>query len=345
MKRLACWLGLCGIAVGTIGCASTTWNGYPGGTVKFSEVEYNYVAQPVLKDPASKTYQIQAEVRLGGITKIPALEKKGVRKVAEGADVVIKVSSGEVTHEPGGFGIGKPFTPAVFSTLPIKIEVIDKEGREVLTRDLKHEEILTVNGGKGYDTREEAKAAMAVITDALKSSADAKVRSGAPATVNKELADLSKDLFEPRKVSVALPALRSSGKVDMEAAYKLLANAKSDEQVKAALAAYTAIGLENKKPDGTEDTLGNYGVVCGLASAKVLTGDLAGAWEETKKAWKMFPAGKEYKLIARALHQKEEQTGTSITQKDEYNEMVKPDPMENTMTNQMMHDFMNNGRK
>jgi hypothetical protein len=345
MKKLAGFLGLCGIAAGTIGCASTTWNGYPGGTVKFSEVSYNYTAQPVLKDPASKTYEIQADAAAGGISKIPSLEKKGVRKASGGADVVIKVSAREISYEPGGFGIGKPFQPAVFATMPITIVVLDKEGREVLTRDLKHEEILTVSGGKGYDTREEAKAAMSAITPALKSSADAKVRGGAPGTVGKELASLSKDLFEPRKVSVALPALRSSGKVDMEAAYKLLANAKSDEQVKAALAAYNAIGLENKKPDGTEDTLGNYGVLCGIASAKILTGDLPAAWDDTKKAWRMFPAGKEYKLIARALHQKEQQTGTQITQKEDYDEMVKESPEANSMGNQMMRDFMNNGRK
>jgi hypothetical protein len=346
MNRLVNWLSLCGIAAGTIGCASTTWNGYPGGTVKFSEISYNYTAQPVLKDPANKTYQIQTNAALSNINSIPALEKKGVRKAANGADVVIKLSSGEITHEPGGFGLGNSYKPAVFSTMPIKIEVTDKEGREVLTRDLKHEEILTVDGGKDYKTREEATAAMSVITQVAKSSADAKVRSGAPATVNKNLGTLSKDLFEPRKVSVSLPALRSSGKVDMEAAYKLLANAKSDEQVKAALAAYNALGLEHKKPDGTDDSLGNYGVLCGLASAKVLSGDLAGAWEDTKKAWKMFPMGKEYKIIAKALHQKEEQTGTVIVQPDEYKEMVKEDPnAPNSMTNEMMRDFMKSGHK
>jgi hypothetical protein len=157
---------------------------------------------------------------------------------------------------------------------------------------------------------------------------------------------LSKDLFETRKVSIALPALRSAGKVDMEAAYKLLADAKSDEQAKAALVAYNALGLDHKKADGTDDTLGNYGVLCGLASAKILCGDLTGAWEDIKKAWKMFPIGKEYKIIAKALRQKEQQTGTVIVQQDEYNEMVKENPNEsNSMTNEMMNNFMHGGNK
>jgi hypothetical protein len=346
MNRLVSWLSVCGIAAGTIGCASTTWNGYPDGTVKFSEISYNYTAQPVLKDPANKMYQIQTDAALGSINAIPALEKQGVRKAASGADVVIKVTSGEITHEPGGFGLGKSYKPAVFSTMPIKIEVSDKEGRTVLESELKHEEILTINGAKEYPTQAEAKAAMTVITDILKSSADAKVRSEAPATINKNLALISKGLFETRKVSVTLPALRSSGNVDMEAAYKLLANAKSDAQVKEALNAYNAIGVEHKKPDGTDDVLGNYGVLCGLASAKILCGDLAGAWNDTKKAWKLFPSGKECKMIAKALHQQEQQTGTAVTQQDEYNDMVKPDANEaENPANEMMNDFMNNGKK
>jgi hypothetical protein len=345
MNRLAGWLSVCGIAAGTIGCASTSWNGYQGGTVKASEIEYNYTAQPVLTDPASKTYRIQTDAAVGTINSIPALEKKGVRKAASGADVTINVTSREITHEPGGFGL-KTYKPAVFSTMPIKIEVTDKEGREVLTRDLKHEEILTINGAKEYPTREEAKAAMTEITQVLKSSADAKVRSTAPAMVKKNLGTLSKDLFETREVSIALPALRSAGKVDMEAAYKLLADAKSDEQVKAALAAYNALGTGHKKADGTDDTLGNYGVLCGLASAKILCGDMAGAWENTRQAWKMFPQGKEYKIIAKALHQKEQQTATVITQPDEYNEMVKENPSEaNSMTNEMMNNFMHGGSR
>ena len=340
MNRIVSWLSLCGITVGAIGCASTTWNGYPGGLVKASSIEYKYTAQPVLKDAAGKTYQIRTDAAVGRINAIHALEKKGVHKSADGADVVINVTSREITHEPGGFGL-KTFKPAVFSTMPITIEVTDKEGREVLTLNLKHEEILTINGAKEYPTREEAKAAMTEISQALKSSADAKVRSTASATVKKNLDRLSKDLFETRNVSIALPALRSAGTVDMEAAYKLLANAKNNEQAKAALAAYDALGVEHKKEDGMYDTLGNYGVLCGLASAKILCGDLAGSWEDTKKAWKLFPIGKEYKVIAKALRQNEQQTGITIVQEDEYNEMVKENPNEaNSMTNEMMKNFL-----
>jgi hypothetical protein len=321
-RRLLEVLGVCGIAAGMIGCASTTWNGYPGGKVKFSAIDYNYTAQPVLKDPANKTYQLQTDAGISGITAIPALEKKGVRRVTGGADVVINITSGEITHEPGGFGLGKSYKPAIFSTMPIKIDVKDKDGNQVLEDELKHEEILTA-GNQEYKTQEEAKAAMTVITQIAKSQADAKVRSEAPATINKRLRELSKELFEPRKVSVTLPALRSSGTVDMEAAYKLLANAKSDEQVKAALAAYTTLGVEHKKADGSDDTLGNYGVLCGQASAKILSGNLAGAWEDTRTAWKLLPKGKEYKMIAKVLHQQEQQTGTAIIPKEEYSEIVK----------------------
>ena len=160
MTRLVKWLGFCSIAAGMIGCASTTWNGYPGGTVKYSEIDYNYTAQPVLKDPAGKTYQLQTDEALSAVRSVPALEKKGVHRAESGADVVINVKSGEITHEPGGFGLGHSYTPALYSTMPITIEVKDKAGRSVLQRELKDEEYLEVKGAKQYKTREEATAAM-----------------------------------------------------------------------------------------------------------------------------------------------------------------------------------------
>lgn len=342
MNRLVSLLSVCGIAAGMIGCASTTWTGYKDSRVKYSEIDYSYIAQPVFKDAAGKTYQIQTDAALSGINSIPALEKRGVHNIAGGADVVFKVTSGEITHEPGGFGLSNSYKPAIFSTMPYKIEVYDKEGSQVLECENKHEEILTIDGAKEYKSQEEAKTAMTVITQIARSSADAKVRSGAPATINKDLSKLSKDLFVPRKVSVALPAMRSSGTVDMEAAYKLLAASKTDEQVKAALEAYVALGAEHKKTDGTDDVVGNYGVLCGLASAKIKSGDLAGAWVDTKTAWKMLPEGNEYKLIAKAIHQQEQQTGTTVTQQDEYKEIVKENPKAALSTSQeMMRDFMN----
>jgi hypothetical protein len=322
MRRLVKLLGICGLAAGMIGCASTVWNGYQGGTVKYSEVSYNYTAQPVLKDPAGKTYQLQTDAALGAIRSVAVLEKQGVRRVESGADVVISVTSGPITHEPGGAGF-KKFTPATISTMPIKIEVKDKSGQLIIERELKHQEMLTLQGAKQYDTREEATAAMAVITEFAKSSADSKVRQGAPGTVNKNLALIAKDLFEPRKVSVALPAVRSAGNVDMDSAYKLLAKAKSDEQVKAALAVYAALGVENKKADGTDDVVGNYGVLCGLASARILSGDLAGAWQDAKKACQVFPEGKERMLIVEVLRKQQQQAGVEIIPQAEYDEMVK----------------------
>jgi hypothetical protein len=182
-----------------------------------------------------------------------------------------------------------------------------------------------MGGGAEFKTRKEAKAAMSSITDILKTSADKKVKAGAPRTVNKSLDLLAKDLFEPRDIAVTLPAIRSAGDVDMEAAYTLLANAEGDAQVKSALAAYEALGTEHKKADGTDDVVGVYGVLCGSASAKILNGDLTGAWQDTKLAWETFTTGKEHRLIARVLKQQEEQAGVEIIPKEDYDEMVNAD--------------------
>jgi hypothetical protein len=319
------WAGFLTAAMALAGCASTTWNSYPGGTVKYSQVKYNYTAKPVLSEPEGKTYSLKTDEALGAVTSVPALEKRGVTRAEGDADVVLVVKSGQISHEPGSFGVGGSYQPALVSTMPIQIKVKDKGGNLILDRSLRHENIGVMKGSKKFESRKEAKAAMTAITDLAKSGAEQSVKNGAAGKVAKNLSLIAKNLFEPREISVTLPAIRSAGDVDMEAAYNLLANAEGDEQVKNALAAYAALGTEHQKADGSEDLVGVYGVLCGSASAKILAGDLAGAWQDTKKAWEIMSAGKEHRLIAKVLRQQEEQAGVEIIPEEDFQEMVGAD--------------------
>lgn len=319
------WTGLLMAAMALAGCASTTWNSYPGGTVKYSQVKYDYTAKPVLSEPEGKTYKLETDEALGAITSVPALEERGVTRADSGADVVLVIKSGQINHEPGSLGLGGSYQPALVSSMPIQIKVKDKGGNVILDRGLRHENIAVMSGAKKFKSRKEAKAAMTAITDLAKSSADNSVKKSAAGKVNKSLSLIAKDLFEPRDISVTLPAIRSAGDVDMEAAYTLLSEAEGDEQVKNALAAYAALGTEHQKADGSEDLVGVYGVLCGAASAKILAGDLAGAWQDTKKAWEIMSMGKEHRLIAKVLKQQQEQAGVEIIPKEDFDEMVSAD--------------------
>lgn len=315
---------LCAVASAAMtfgGCASTTWNSYPGGTIKSSVVSYNYTALPVLKEGA-RTYKIEADTALAAIRSVGALDAKGVTRSEGPANVVFSIQAGAATHEPGGFGLGSKFKPALISRLPVAIKVLDGSGNLVLERTVQHEEVLVMNGATEFKTRDEAKAAMAKITDLSRSSADLKLRQGAPAAVGQTLDLLAKELFEPRKVTVALPAIRSAGDLDMEQAYNALAEARGDAQVKGALAAYAALGTEHKKADGSPDLVANYGVRCGLAAAKVLAGDLSGAWQDTKAAGELMPEGKEHRQIAKVLLEQQEKAGVTIIPKEELDAMV-----------------------
>jgi hypothetical protein len=308
------------------GCASTTYRGYPGGSIKYSAIRYDYTARPVLTEPESKTYRLVTDGSFSGVTAVSALEQRGVRRAEGGADVEFSVkAAGPIQHEPGSFGLGGSYQPALISTMPIEISVTDKTGQVILQRTLKHEEYLGLPGAPKFKTREEAKAAMTSISAMGTAGAEKKVREGAPQTVAKEFQLIAKSLFEERRISVTLPAIRSAGDVDMEAAYKMLAEAKSAEQVNDALAAYADLGLEHEKAEGGKDVVAIYGVLCGLASAKILSGDLAGAWQDTKAAWKEMPEGEEHRLIARVLHQQQEQAGVEIIPKEEFDEMVNHD--------------------
>ena len=307
------------------GCASTSWQGYNGGMVKSSQVRYDYTAKPLLSENAGQTYKVVSDGSMAGVTSVPALEAHGLKRAYRDADVTISLKGGKISHEPGSFGLGGSYQAALVSSMPITISIKEKNGRVLLTRTVRHEEILGIKGSRKFKTREEAKAAMASISGITTNAADKKVKAGAPRTASKNLSLISKDLFEPRDISVTLPAIRAAGDVDMEAAYGMLSKAKSREQAKRALAAYAALGTEHKKKDGSEDVVGVYGVLCGSASAKVLSGDLSGAWQDTKRAWELMPEGKEHRQIAQVLKQQEDEAGVNIIPTAEMNDMVNAD--------------------
>lgn len=309
-------------ALTTVACVSTTFNGYAGGTVKSSEVAYDYVARPVLMDPAQRTYRVSGEGPLATISAVPSLEARGVRRVDAGGDVVFTLTAGAPQHEPGGMGMGKSFQPALVSKVSITIVARDAGGRELAKRAMLHEDFLTMRGAKTYPTREEAKKAMASISNLIDASADRRAYEGAARKVNNELELIGKSLFEPRAVKVKLPAIRSAGDVDLEGPYTRLAEAKGPEQVAAALEAYQGVNPEPKKLDGSPDVVGAYGIRCGVASAKVLVGDLSGAWQETKAAGELLPEGREHKDIARVLYEQQQLSGVEIIPAEELQEMT-----------------------
>ena len=121
------------------GCASTTWNSYPGGTIKSSMVSYNYTALPVLKEGA-RTYKLEVDAEMAAIRSVDALDKRGVTRSDGPAAVVFSIQAGAAKHEPGGFGLGSKFKPALISQLPVAIKVLDSSGKVVLERTVQHEE-------------------------------------------------------------------------------------------------------------------------------------------------------------------------------------------------------------
>jgi hypothetical protein len=318
-------------ALTTVACATTAWNGYPGGTVKSSQVEYDYVARPVLMDPAQRTYRISGEGPLATVSAVPSLESRGVRRVDSGGDVVFTLTAGAPQHEPGGMGMGSSYQPALVSKVSITIVARDGSGRELAKRPMLHEDLLTIRGAKSYPTREEARKAMASIANFIDAGADRRAYEGAARKVNKELELIGKSLFEPRAVKVKLPAIRSAGDVDLEGPYTRLAEAKGPEQVAAALEAYQAVNPEPKKLDGSPDVVGAYGIQCGVASAKVLVGDLSGAWQATKAAGELLPEGHEHKDIARVLYEQQQLSGVEIIPPEEIQQMTGAAALQKTL--------------
>ena len=319
------WLVGAMAALVVTGCATTSWQGYSGGMVKSSQVSYDYTARPPLSKKVGQTYKVVSDGSIAGITSVSALEAHGLRRAYRDADVTISMKGGKISHEPGSFGLGGSYQAALISSMPVTITIKDRGGRVLLTREARHEEVLGIKGSKKFKTREEAKAAMASITGFTTTAADKKVKAGAPRTARKQLGLISKELFEPRRISVSLPAIRSAGEVNMEVAHDTLSKARSPEQARRAQAAYAALGTQHRKKDGSNDVVGVYGVLCGSASAKVLSGDLSGAWQDTKRAGELMSEGKEHRQIAQVLMQQQDQAGVNIIPEAELNEMVNAD--------------------
>ena len=107
-------------------CASTTWNGYPGGSVKSSQLNYSYRAKPVLDNSKGKTYRVEADSTLSGVTSIRTLDERGLSKTASGGDVVFTLKAGAIRSEPEGIGFKAPYLPGMSVKMPIEIQVKDR---------------------------------------------------------------------------------------------------------------------------------------------------------------------------------------------------------------------------
>lgn len=305
------------------GCASTTFSGYSSGTVKYSAVNYQYTAQPLVRDTAGRGYRVDAPADLGGAARIAVLDRRGL--AGGGTDYVFEVRGGRIHHEPGGFGLGGKYQPALLSTMPITITVRESSGRALLERQVQHESALTIPGAKTFKTRQDAKAAMSSVTEVMRASADKKVRASAAQTVRKNLQLIAQTMLEPREVKVTLPAVRSAGGLDLEVPYGQLADAKSQDQVVRAREAYARLGVDHTKQDGSADVVANYGVMCGTASAQVLEGDLGGAWRNVRLAHSSFPEGKEHRQIAQVILQQQREAGVEIVPPEEVQDMMNAD--------------------
>jgi hypothetical protein len=337
MHRSKLWIAL--LILPLAGCVTTRWESYPQGKLKYSEISYKYRAQPILEDPTHQTYALRSNV--DGVGEVRGLEKAGVRRSDGTADVVIEVHAGTPSHEPVGVGLAKPFKPGLSSTLPISITVKDASGSTVLQRSADYGTILEVPGTtKTFPTREEAAKAMAPLLEMARKAADRKLMEGAAGSVRKSLKGVARDLLEPRTIKVQLPVVRSAGHTDLEKPYAILAGAKGPEQIREGLSAYEAI--EAGQTDTSDATvLDRYGVACGIAAARILAGDLGGAWSATKKAWKIFPMGKEHRRIAQILRDQEKEAGVEIIPEEDYQEMMNAD--RKAMADQLQRLF--GGRK
>jgi hypothetical protein len=119
-------------------------------------------------------------------------------------------------------------------------------------------------------------------------------------------------LFEPRQLALEVPVVRSAAGVDLESCYALLTDPTDTTRLRQALTAYEDAGTDQRKLDGSPNKTANYGVACGMAAAKLLLGDGAGAWAATQLADQFEANGQEADAIRLTIYRQEKATGVAV---------------------------------
>ncbi|HEX6812097.1 MAG TPA: hypothetical protein VF384_10780 [Planctomycetota bacterium] len=291
------------------GCVSTKSVGYADGVVTTSPVRLRCTALPVLQKAQGATYRVTGDA---GSTSIPSLDKRGMRASSGTSDVEIRVTLGTVKQgEAGAMKQGSGWLPAFTVTVPYSI-VLQHHGEQVGTRSGTYENMLTFQGGQTFPTREQAVAAIDAIRKLAEKGLTKRARDEASTEAMRAAGEAATGLFEPRQLELEVPVVRSAAGVDLESCYTLLKDPTDAAKVRQGLETYERAGIDQRKPDGTPNKTANYGVVCGIAAAKLLLGDGAGAWAATQQAEQFEPTGQEADALQLTIYRQEKATGVAV---------------------------------
>ena len=289
------------------GCASVANRSYGDGWVKSSPVSCSFVAQPRLQSMTGRSYHVAG----GEATRLAAFEQQGMKQSRNApADVVVHIELGAYREgEPSAGKLGSKWYPAFEVTVPYKIAFRGGDGSMLAQHEGQHSGTMTFSQMQGFATREEAVGAIDLVRKLGAKGVKEKAMKDAREDAAKAANDAAAGLFEPRTVSIQVPVVRSAAGVDMEPTYEVVAAAKDEAQLRAALQAYEQCGTDHTKADGTPNATGNYGVLCSIAATKLLLDDLHGAWDACKRAGALLPAGDEVAEIRRAVYERDRATG------------------------------------
>ncbi|HZN37674.1 MAG TPA: hypothetical protein VFD82_02665 [Planctomycetota bacterium] len=293
----------------TTGCVSTKSVGYSDGVVTTSPVTLHCTALPVLQQAQGSTYRVTGDT---GSTSIPTLDKRGMRASSGNTDVEVRVSLGAVKQgEAGAMKQGSGWLPAFTVTVPYTI-VFQHHGEQVGTRNGTYENMLTFQGGQTFPTRDQAVAAIDAIRKLGEKGLTKRARDEASTEAMRAAGEAATTLFEPRQVALEIPVVRSAAGVEFESCHALLRDQTDAAKLRQALETYELAGTDHRKPDGSPNKTANYGVACGIAAARLMLGDGAGAWAATQQADQFEPNGQEADAIRLTIYRQEKATGVAV---------------------------------
>jgi hypothetical protein len=297
------------------GCASVQQRSYGDGWVKSSPVAYSFVGQPLLQSMQGRSYHGSVAGKSDAAMEIAALQQHGMTRCADArqAAVLVLVELGSYREgAPGAMNLGGKWYPAFEVTVPYTVTFKKADGSALAQQGGQYTNMLTFRQMPGFASREQAVGAIDTVRKLAAKRVQEQTMVHAQEDARKTANQAAEGLFRQRDIKLEVPVVRSAAGVDLEGPYQLLAEAKDPEQVRAGLAAYEQCGTEHKKADGTPDVTANYGVHCGVAAARLMLRDLRGAWEASKLAAALVPAGEEAQAIRRVVAEQERATGERV---------------------------------
>ncbi len=294
-------------------CSSVTTVAYSNGTIASSEVDYTFSAPQVFRTGRGMRYFVSIEgAPSWEKISIASLQSSGMGRTAERerAKLLLFINVGPLAFsQQAAIATEGGFSAALETSSWYQIRYDNADGQEVSGSSAEYIETMVDPSGTVFATEDEAKTSKVFTQRSLSDPEIRQLQANALAGALEEADQLGQRLFSAQDVSLSVPAVSHAAGVELEDAFNALTTAESRADLTRAESLYQTANDELDARSGDANATSRYGVLCGLATCRLMLNDFAGAWDLTTQALRLEPDGAEAQSIRNGIYQEELRTG------------------------------------